>query len=465
MVDYFFNPNGVAILGASDNKLKGGFHMVRNALAGYKGKIYPVNPRYKEILGIPCYPDIQSIPENFDMAVYFIPAKSLPDTIRACAAKGVKGIIIESAGFSETGPEGKKLQDESVALAGKLGIRLWGPNCMGYLDGHSRNVFSFMYTDKWTTLMKPGNVSLIVQSGMLSAGFLMMILQRGGMGMSKVCSIGNKCDVNETELLEYLVNDPNTGVIACYLESIIDGRKFIELARSTDKPVIVLKSGRSDSGAKAAMSHTASLSGSSAIYNGAFRQAGIIQVYDMHELMDMARGFSKTDSYRPGGRTAIMTFSGGAGIVSADLLEERGLMLAELSPETLAALKSIFPDWMEPAHPVDLWPAVEQSGANKVYTGAAEAIMKDPGVDSLLLETFAWAASTPEYLVAIGELKKKYKKPVATWQIGWSPQNEMYRAAAEEAGLPVFDEISRCAAFLQAVKLHFTKKELLRKCS
>jgi len=292
-----------------------------------------------------------------------------------------------------------------------------------------------------------------------------MILQRGGMGMSKVCSIGNKCDVNETELLEYLVNDPNTGVIACYLESIIDGRKFIELARSTDKPVIVLKSGRSDSGAKAAMSHTASLSGSSAIYNGAFRQAGIIQVYDMHELMDMARGFSKTDSYRPGGRTAVMTFSGGAGIVSADLLEERGLMLAELSPETLAALKLIFPEWMEPTHPVDLWPAVEQSGANKVYTGAAEAIMKDPGVDSLLLETFAWAASTPEYLVAIGELKKKYKKPVATWQIGWSPQNEMYRAAAEEAGLPVFDEISRCAAFLQAVKLHFTKKELLRKCS
>ena len=138
MLDYFFNPKGVAVIGATDNKLKGGYHIVRNALAGYKGKVYPVNPRYKEILGIPCYPDIQSIPENFDMAVYFIPAKSLPDTIRACAAKGVKGIIIESAGFSEMGPEGKKLQEESVALAKKHGIRLWGPNCMGYLDGHSQ---------------------------------------------------------------------------------------------------------------------------------------------------------------------------------------------------------------------------------------------------------------------------------------------------------------------------------------
>ena len=171
----------------------------------------------------------------------------------------------------------------------------------------------------------------------------MMMLERGSMGMSKVCSIGNKCDVNETELLEYLVNDPNTEVIACYLESIIDGRKFMELARSSDKPVIVLKAGRSDSGAKAAMSHTASLSGSSAIYSGAFRQAGIIQVYDMHELMDMARGFSMTDSYRPGGRTAVMTFSGGAGIVTADLLEDRGLMLADLSQETMAALKALIP--------------------------------------------------------------------------------------------------------------------------
>ena len=465
MLDYFFNPKGVAVIGATDNKLKGGFHIVRNALAGYKGKVYPVNPRYKEILGMPCYPNVQSIPENIDMAVYFIPAKFLPETISACAAKGVKGIIIESAGFSETGPEGKNLQDESVALAHKLGIRLWGPNCMGYLDGHSKNVFSFMFSDKWTTLMKPGKVSLIVQSGMLSAGFLLMILERGGMGISKVCSIGNKCDVHETELLEYLINDPNTGIIACYLESIMDGRKFMELARSTDKPVIVLKSGRSNSGAKAAMSHTASLSGSSAIYSGAFRQAGIIQVYDMHELMDMARGFSKTDSYRPGGKTAVMTFSGGAGIVTADLLEDRGLILADLSQETLAALKSLFPEWMEPGHPVDLWPAVEQNGATGVYIGAAEAILKDPGVDSLLLETFAWEFGKPDYLVKIGEMKKKYNKPIAMWQIGRSSLNEMYRTAAEDAGLPVFDEISRCAAFLEAVKLHFTKKELLRKCS
>ena len=465
MLDYFFHPDGVAIIGATDSQLKGGYHLVRNALAGYKGALYPVNPKYPEILGIPCYPDIDSIPGRFDMAVYFIPAKFLPDTIRACARKGVKGIIIQSAGFSEVGPEGRKLQEDSVKLARELDIRLWGPNCMGYLDGHSRNVFSFMYSDKWTTLMQPGNVSLIVQSGMLSAGFLLMMLDRGGIGMSKVCSIGNKCDVHETELLEYLIGDPATGVIGCYLESIIDGRTFMELARSTDKPVIVLKSGRSDSGAKAAMSHTASLSGSAAVYNGAFRQAGIIQVYDMHELMDFVRGFSKTGPFHPGGKTAVITFSGGAGIVTADLLEDRGLALADLSPGTMTAIKEVFPAWMDPSHPVDLWPAVEQNGASRVYNAAVEAVLKDPGVDSLIIENFAWSFGKSDFFAPLGELKRKYNKPVAVWQVGSNPAFEQFRVAAENHGLPVFEEIHRCAAFLDAVRRYYGKRERLKACS
>lgn len=462
MLDYFFHPNGVAVLGATDSPGKGGYHLVKNALHGYRGRLYPVNPKYSSILELPCYPDIRSIPENFELLIYFIPAKFLPETIRACADKGVKGIIIESAGFSEVGPEGRKLQEESVALARESGIRLWGPNCMGYLDGHSRHVFSFMYSDRWTTLMQPGNVSLIVQSGMLSAGFLMMILERGGMGISKVCSIGNKCDIQETELLEYMINDAETGVIGCYLESIIDGRKFLELARGTDKPVVVLKAGRSASGAKAAMSHTASLSGSAAVYRGAFRQAGIVQVYDMHELMDIVRGFSMTAACSPSGKTAVVTFSGGAGIVTADLLEDRGLALADLSGETMAELKTLFPPWMDPSHPVDLWPAVEQNGVTKVYVGAVEALLKDPAVDSLLVETFAWEFGKPDYLTSIGALKKKYGKPVAVWMIGRSPLNEQYREAAEAAGLPVFSEIERCAAFLHGVRYHYGKKEALR---
>ncbi|MCU0843582.1 MAG: CoA-binding protein [Spirochaetes bacterium] len=462
MIDHFFHPDGVAIIGATDNAAKGGYHILRNTLAGYKGRVYPVNPRYGEILGTKCYPDIESIPENFDLAIYFIPAKSLPDTIRACSKKGVKAIIIESAGFSEVGEEGGQLQRESVDLARSFGIRLWGPNCMGLLDGHSRNVFSFMYTDKWMTLMKPGAVSLIVQSGMLSAGFLMMILERGGMGIAKVCSIGNKCDVNETELLEYLVADEETGVIACYLESIVDGRKFLELARSTPKPIIVLKAGRSEQGAKAAMSHTASLSGSAAVYEGAFRQAGVVQVYDVHELMDFARGFSKITPCGSAGGTAVITFSGGAGIVTSDLLADHGVRLAEFGPETIRALTEVFPPWMKPSHPVDVWPAVELNGLEFVYGKAVEALMQEPNVDSIIIESIAWHLSTPGNLVAAGEMQKRYRKPVVLWQIGHMEANEHYRAVAEEAGIPVFTEISRCAAFIAGVKAHSRKKAVIK---
>ncbi len=215
MLNSFFYPDGLAVIGASDNPAKGGYHILRNVLAGYRGRVYPVNPRYRELLGTPCYPNILSIPDSFDLAIFFIAAGNLPRAIEDCAKKGVRAIIIESAGFSETGQEGEQLQRDSVQAAQSHGIRLWGPNCMGLLDGHSRHVFSFMYSNAWETLMQPGPVSLIVQSGMLSAGFLMMILERGGMGISKVCSIGNKCDVHETDLLEYLIRDEHTGVIGC----------------------------------------------------------------------------------------------------------------------------------------------------------------------------------------------------------------------------------------------------------
>ncbi len=460
MLDIFYHPNGVAVLGATA-KLRGGFFLLRNTIEGYKGKVYPINPNYDEILGITCYPDIASIPENFDLLLYFIPAKHLPDTIRECAKKGVKGIIIESAGFSEVGAEGKTLQDESVRLAREYGIRLWGPNCMGLLDGHTRHVFSFMYQDDWKVLMKPGGVSLIVQSGMLSAGFLMAVLERGGMGISKVASIGNKCDVDETELLEYFVNDPNTTVIAAYLESISNGRKFLEISRATSKPIIVLKAGRSVQGAKAAMSHTASLSGAAEIYRGAFRQAGIVQVYDIHELMDLARGFSKTGECKPDGGTAVLTFSGGAGIVTTDLLSDFNLKLAELSKTTLADIKTVFPEWMDPSHPVDLWPAAEKNGVAKVYTHCVEAVMKDPNVDSVIVETLASPRTGFEYLKTIAELKKKYGKPVALWMlsIGGKAVQDEARNIAEENGIPEFTEISRCVSFIRGIREHFTKKK------
>ena len=253
-MDFFFDPEGIAVIGASADPMKVGYYILKNTLGGYRGRVYPVNPRYENLQGVPCYPDIDSIPVNFELAIYFIPARFLPDTIRACAKKGVKGIIIESAGFAEVGDAGKELQEESVRLAEEHGIRLWGPNCMGLLDGYKRHVFSFLMSDQVFDLLKPGNASFIVQSGMLSAGFLLMMLERGGLGLSKMCSIGNKCDVHETELLQYLIDDNSTEVIGMYVESIKDPAGFMECARSTSKPIVMLKGGQSPIGARAAAS-------------------------------------------------------------------------------------------------------------------------------------------------------------------------------------------------------------------
>ena len=293
MLDYFFNPKSVAVIGASNNTKKGGYHIIKNITAGFRGKIYPVNKNYTEILGLPCYPDVASIPGNIDLAIYFIPAKELPETVNECAKKGVRGIIIESAGFNEAGAEGERLQKLALENAAKAGIRLWGPNCMGFIDAHSTYVFSFIHSALWSDILKAGNVGLIVQSGMLSAGFMIHALQEGVMGISKACSIGNKCDIDESDLLEYMIKDKETEVIACYLESLVDGRRFIDLAKKTRKPVIVLMGGRTHEGAKAAKSHTASLSGNYRVTSGAFRQAGIIEAFDPAELTDMARAFSK----------------------------------------------------------------------------------------------------------------------------------------------------------------------------
>ena len=454
-MDFFFNPDGIAVVGASNNALRGGYYLLNNVLEGYKGRVYPVNPRYETIQGIKCYPDIASIPEDIELVIYFAPARSLPETIEQCSQKGVKGIIIESAGFSEVGEQGKVLQQRVSELAARYGIRLWGPNCMGLLDAHSRHVFSFMSWMEWKDFMRPGNVSLIVQSGMLSAGFLMMMLERGGMGISKVCSIGNKCDVNEIELLDYIVRDNNTDVIGLYLESMADGRKFMDIIRSTNKPVIVLKGGRSAFGAKAAISHTASMAGNNAIIESAFRQAGVIQVKDVSELMDFLRGFSKIRRMKPGRGTAIVTFSGGGGIVTADFLHDFGLDLAELSQHTLARIKNVFPDWMDPSNPVDIWPAVEKNGAEKVYPEVIDALFQDPGVDSVILHVFASGKISQRYLEGLAMMQHRYEKPILIWLVGIGEKYAETRLAVENAGMAVFTEIGRAVSVLSGIKKHY----------
>jgi acetyltransferase len=460
MLDYFFNPKSVAIIGASNNTEKGGYHIIKNITLGFKGKIYPVNKSYTEILGLPCYPDIASIPGDVDLAIYFIPSKELPETVNECAKKGVKGIIIQSGGFTEAGEEGRMLQKQALENAAKAGIRLWGPNCMGFMDAHRTYVFSFFHSALWPDVLKAGNVGFIVQSGLLSASFVLYALQEGVMGVSKVCSIGNKCDIDESDILEYMIEDSETEIIVCYLESLVDGRRFIDLAHKTKKPIIVLMGGRSKEGAKATKSHTASLSGNYRVTSGAFKQAGIIEVLDPAEFTDMARAFSKKMPFHTGGGTAILTFSGASGAITTDLMEDCGLPLAKLSDKTLESVAELFPPWNKPDHPLDLWIAIERHGYEKVFRRSFEAVMNDPAVDSVIFHSYATPLIKREFFDELAAMVRIHEKPVIVWAAGRRDFAEGLRALVENAGLPAFRELGRCVTVLSGMKRHYTKKPM-----
>jgi acyl-CoA synthetase (NDP forming) len=391
-MDFFFNPKAIAVVGATPNPFKGGCSILKNLITGYRGRICPVNPRYDEIEGIPCFPAVSAIPDPVDLAVVFVPAKAVPEAIEDCIRKGVPGVMIESGGFAETGPEGRVLQQAIVDMAKKAGIRLWGPNCMGLVDAVRGHAFSFLDPRALQSGFVPGNVSLVVQSGMLSAGFLVDIMTNGIMGISKVCSVGNKIDVNECDLLPWLMADPDTAVIGLYLESIPEGRRLIDLCRKSPKPIVVLKGGKSEKGAQAAMSHTASLAGNQRIIADVLAQAGVVEACDFKQMMDLCRSLAicPEKSAEAKDRIAILTFSGGAGIVSSDFLEQMDLTAAELSDATKKNLQGLFPDWMPVANPVDLWPAMEKHAATDVniYSEALRAVLDDPGVNAVLLHIF-----------------------------------------------------------------------------
>jgi acetyltransferase len=461
-MDFFFEPNGVAVVGATPEPYSGGRFLIANLTLGYPGPIYPVNPKYDEILGLTCYSKILDITGPLDLALIFVPAEVVPQVLEDCVAKGVRGVILESSGFAEVGSEGKALQDECLAIAQKGGMRLWGPNCMGLIDTSKRYVFSFITPEAWQGVINPGGVSLIVQSGLLSAGFVTTLMGKKTLGLAKVCSIGNRSDVEETEVLEYLLRDSATQVIALYLESFIHGRRFCELALSSEKPIVVLKGGKTPLGAEASASHTASLAGNNELVRGVLSQAGVHQADDFFEMVDIARTLEKDFRLQqpPEGkaRVAILSYSGAAGIVTTDHLVARGLTLAQLSPKTLKRLEELSPPWMPVRNPVDYWPAAEKHGPLLAYKHGLEALHEAPEVDGVIVHLFAgfgvWFLDMKEIMSGI----KEPRKPILFWLIGPEKGREPTRMMLEREGWPTFHEIHRTVKVMASLFEESKKK-------
>ncbi|MGO9572230.1 MAG: acetate--CoA ligase family protein [Desulfomonilaceae bacterium] len=454
-MDIFFRPNSVAIIGASKRNI--GRFVVANLLSGFKGGIYPVNRNYKEIEGIPCFPSVEDIPDRIDLAIILVPAASVPSVLDACAGKGVGRVIIESAGFAETGESGLALQDQCLAIAKRAGMRIWGPNCMGVVDVPHKHFFTFMHPGVRNEGLLPGRISLIVQSGMMSAIFLAE-LGRRGIGVAKACSIGNRADVDECDVLEYLLKDPDTDVIALYLESIPRGRLFAQMVQKSTKPIVVLKGGRSKAGAIAAKSHTFSLAGNARLLTSVLEGSGVTLVNEIFQMMDVANALTVIRPINPACRTAIVTLSGGAGILACDALEKRGLDVAQLSDETRKAIGEVFPAWMPVSNPVDLFPAVSSHGRDVAFNHAISAVLNDSNVDVLLIH---FVAGLGEGVPDLADLKKRADesgKLLLFWLMGLQEGSERFRQEARSLGILVHDDVSRIADCLSAASKFWTSR-------
>lgn len=369
------SPKTIAVIGASRDEGSIGRAVFENILQGnYTGTAYPVNPKANSVSGVRAYPSVSEIPEDVDLAVIIVPASIVPRIAEECGRRGVKGLIVVSAGFKEVGREGAKLEHQLVSIVRKYSMRLVGPNCLGIANTDPAVRLNLSFATK---MPAPGSIGFVSQSGALCAAVL--DYARGqNMGFSQFISMGNKADVNENDLLEYLRRDPKTKVILLYVEDIVDGRRFIDIARKTTehKPIIAVKAGVTTEGARAASSHTGSLAGSDEAYDAIFRQSGVLRVESVTELFDYARAFALQPLPR-GNRVAIVTNGGGPGIMATDACVRYGLKIAKFDPETVRELRSGLPRAASVKNPVDI---IGDAEAHR-YEFAVSRALGDKGVD------------------------------------------------------------------------------------
>jgi len=405
MLEAFFNPQSVAVIGASRAKEKLGHGVLANLIEyGYPGQIYPINPKADEILGLKCYPSVLDVPGPIDLAIVVIPAQFVAAVLEECGQKGVKGVVIISAGFREAGREGVKRERKIVDIAKRYKMRLVGPNCLGIIDTVCPLNASFA-----AGMPPKGTIAFMSQSGALCTAILDWALA-AGIGFSHFVSLGNKADVAEVDLLEAWENDPHSNVILTYIEGLPAGRKFMEVARRVTRriPVIAVKAGTTSAGSRAVSSHTGSLAGSERAYEAAFRQSGVLRAESIQHLFDYSLAFAYQPVLR-GKRIAIVTNAGGPGVMATDALEREGLSLASLSRDTIEFLRTHLPPAANIYNPVDV---LGDALADR-YGLALEAVLKDKNVDGVIvILTPQVMTKIEETARLVGEIAARYDKPV-----------------------------------------------------
>ncbi len=430
-LEKFFNPHSVAIVGASAKKGKVGYEILTNMIsAGYEGELFPVNNRAESIEGLKCYPDLASIGKVPELVVIVVPAKVVPEIMKQCAKTGVKAVVIITAGFKEVGEQGRRLEEEIIRIAKRAGIRVIGPNCLGVIA--PANKFNASFGGE---LPAAGSIGYLSQSGAILAAIL-DIANASGIGFSKLVSIGNKADINELDIILAMAEDAETKVITGYLESITDGANFIRHTEgiSSSKPILLIKAGGTEAGARAASSHTGSLAGGERAYECVFERAGVIRCNSIKQQFDYALAFANQPLPK-GSNIVVITNAGGPGIMAADAIEGRGLGFAKLTDETVEKLRSKLPAAANCYNPVDV---LGDALADR-YEFAMDVVLDDPNVDFLLVlltpQAMTEATATAEAIVRAA--KRKRQKPVLACFIGSKKVEEGVRIL-RDGGIPQY---------------------------
>jgi acetyltransferase len=440
----FFNPSSVAIVGASRTKGKVGYEILKSMLeGGYEGSIFPINPNTETIEGLKCYPDLASIGQVPELVIISVPAQMVPEVMQQCAKVGTKAVIIITSGFKEVGQKGRELEQRVIQIAKQARIRVIGPNCLGVIVPGNKLNASF-----GGDLPAKGAIGYLSQSGALLAAILDMA-NTNGIGFSKLVSIGNKADINELDVIKALAVDAETRVIAGYLESIVDGNAFVSQAEqiSQQKPILLMKSGSTSAGAKAASSHTGSLAGSDIAYECVFERAGIIRCNSIRQQFDYAQAFAN-QPLPEGSKVVVITNAGGAGIIAADAVEQQGLSFAKLSEETTEKLAAKLPAIANLSNPIDI---LGDALADR-YEFVLDTVLDDGGVDVVLVlltpQTMTEPATTAEAMVRI--TSKKSAKPVLACFLGAGKIAEAAKIL-RKGKIPLYDETEKAVSTIKVM--------------
>lgn len=479
-INLFFNPRSVAVVGASRKVTKAGNIIFKNFVENkrrgiFKGELYPVNPRRKLILGYKCYPSITEITGKVELVVIIVPADKVPRIMRDAAVKGVKAAVIISSGFSEIGNH--ELEEQVTTIARKAGIRVLGPNCLGVYDSNSGVDMLFLPEtkvlstgDEMVATPRPmsGYMAVVTESGAFGASAL-DYLAGTQLGVSKFVSFGNECDVDESEMLHYLLHDEKTRVILLYVESIESGRKFMEVAKeiTREKPIVALKSGSTRAGARAAMSHTGAIAGSDKIYDAAFMQSGVIRIRDMDELFHVGKALA----FQPpaaGDNIAVLTDAGGPGIMAVDECESRGLNIKEFSSRTIQKLEELKKEGKIPAFATNLNPLdLTGSATSEMFEHGAKILFDDPEIHGIIVIGLHQVPALQEDFVdRIANLSKNYVKPVSACDIGETEMALYIRSRFDKLGIPAYsspEDAARAMIALVQYGLYLKKKGYLER--